>query len=80
MCDFSYIYTGQTTFQMWGTTVGMDWKPGTWVVEYGRGISVPTMMVCVADTLTGTTDVYNLYKISAMWGKAIINELLQLKL
>jgi len=64
---------------MWGTTFGMDWKAGTWVVEYGRGISVPTLMACSVDTLTGTTDVYNLYKLTMLWGKAIINELVQLK-
>lgn len=58
----------------------MDWIPGTWVVEYGRGISVPSMLFCIADTLTGTTDVYNLYKISLMWGKAILMSLFNLKL
>jgi len=65
---------------MWGTTVGMEWKAGTWVVRYGRGIPLPTKMIYIADTLTGTTDVYNLYKISVIWGKALLNELVQLKL
>ena len=57
----------------------MDWKAGTWVVEYSRGISVPTLVVCLVDTLTGTTDVYNLYKLTVLWGKALMNELMQLK-
>ena len=35
------------------------------------------MLFCIADTLTGTTDVFNLYKISAMWGKSSVNEFVQ---
>ena len=82
-CVFLFIscmYVGQTSFQMWGTTVGMEWIPGTWVVEYGRGIPIPSMIFVTVDTLTGTADVYNLFKISSMWGKAILRSLLNFKL
>ena len=65
---------------MWGTTAGMEWIPGTWIVEYGRGIPVPSMIFVIVDTLTATADVYNLYKISLMWGKAILRSLLNFTL
>ena len=58
----------------------MHLEAGTWVIEYGRGISLLTLMIRVADTLTGCTDVYHVFKIFMIWGRAILQELMQLKL
>jgi len=55
-------YTGHTVVHSWGEVTGVEWTPGTWMVEYGRGFVPSTLGFALSDTIFGTLDFYTLYK------------------
>ena len=53
--------------ETFGEVVGMEWSPGTWIVEYGQGFIPSTLWFGLSDTIFGTTDFYSLYKMMRVY-------------
>lgn len=58
----------------WGEVGGVEWSPGTWMVEYGRGFIPSTLGFALSDTIFGTLDFYNMYKIIRIYVIAMLSE------
>lgn len=68
------LFAGTTVVHSWGEVAGIEWSPGTWMVEYGRGFVPSTLGFALSDTIFGTTDYYNLYKIIRIYLIAMLSE------
>ena len=52
----------------------VNFKAGTWMVEYGRGFIPSTLGFALADTFFSTLDFVNLYYILRIYTKALLLE------
>lgn len=72
----SIVYTrGDTIFHMAGEATAVQWKEGTWMVEYGRGFIPSSLGFALSDTIWSTTDYYTLYRTIRMYVIALIQEI-----
>lgn len=65
---------GDTVFHPWGEATSVNFKAGTWMVEYGRGFIPSTLGFALADTFFSTLDFVNLYYILRIYMKALLLE------
>ena len=65
---------GDTVFHAWGEATSVNFKAGTWMVEYGRGFIPSTLGFALADTFFSTLDFVNLYYILRIYTKALLLE------
>jgi len=74
--EFSvHVYKpGDTVPHVWGEVTAVNFKSGTWMVEYGRGFIPSTLTFALADTIFSTTDFMTLFQILKVYGKAMFLE------
>jgi len=65
--QISFHSTGHMVVHSWGEVTGVEWTPGTWMVEYGRGFVPSTLGFALSNTIFGTLDFYTLYKTFRMY-------------
>ncbi|XP_060074119.1 sigma non-opioid intracellular receptor 1-like [Ylistrum balloti] len=65
---------GETVFHAWGEVTAVQWKAGTWMVEYGRGFIPSTLGFALADTFFSTTDFVTLFYTLRVYSKALLME------
>lgn len=63
-----------------GQAKGWSAKPGTWMLEYGRGFIPGTLPIALSDVLIGACDVVTVARTFWTYGRLIVRELLQGKL
>ena len=74
LCKFLLCFAGDTVFHAWGEATSVNFKAGTWMVEYGRGFIPSTLGFALADTFFSTQDFVNLYYILRIYTKALLLE------
>ena len=69
-----YTVAGDSVLHEWGEATGVNFKAGTWMVEYGRGFIPSTLGFALADTLFSTQDFVTMFYIFRAYGKAMVLE------
>ena len=59
---------------VWGEVTAVNFKSGTWMVEYGRGFIPSTLGFALSDTIFSTQDFVTMFKIFKVYGKALVQE------
>lgn len=65
---------GDTVVHVWGEVTAVNFKAGTWMVEYGRGFIPSTLGFALSDTLFSTQDFVTLFNILKVYSKALFLE------
>lgn len=66
--------TGDTVTLGSGEACGMQWTSGTWTVEYGRGFMPSALGFSLADSIFGTMDFVQIFKIGKMYTRSLVQE------
>ena len=61
-------------FESFGVVSGLEWSPGTWIVEYGQGFIPSTMWFALSDTVFHTTDFYSFYKMTRVYVISMLHD------
>ncbi|XP_068723076.1 sigma non-opioid intracellular receptor 1-like isoform X1 [Montipora capricornis] len=70
---------GETMFHGSGKVCGVQYRAGTWTVEYGRGFIPSTLGFALADSVFSTMDFVQIFRICKMFTRSLVQEtLLQL--
>lgn len=59
-----------------GEACGMQWTSGTWTVKYGRGFMPSALGFSLADSIFGTMDFVQIFKIGKMYTRSLVQETL----
>jgi len=65
---------GKLVLHEWGSVTQVEFKSGTWMVEYGRGFIPSALGFTLADTFFSTQDFVNLFYILRIYAKALFLE------
>jgi sigma non-opioid intracellular receptor len=68
------MLSGAFVLHEWGSVTQVQFKAGTWMVEYGRGFIPSALGFTLADTFFSTHDFVNLYYILRIYAKALFLE------
>ena len=68
------LLPGATVHHAWGEVTAVNFKAGTWMVEYGRGFIPSTLGFALADTIFSTQDFVTMMKIFYVYSKALLLE------
>ena len=72
----SVVYkTGDTVLHMVGEAAAVQWRAGTWMVEYGRGFIPSTLGFAFSDSIFGTQDLYIVYRTLRIYAIALAQEI-----
>jgi len=71
LCVF---YVGALVYHEWGDVTGVQFKAGTWAVEYARGFIPSTMASEIANILFNTLDFVTLFYMLRVAAKAMLLE------
>jgi len=66
---------GETVLHTWGEATAVNFKAGTWMVEYGRGFIPSTLGFALADTIFSTQDFLTMYYMIRAYSKALVLEM-----
>lgn len=74
----SSIYApGTTIFHPRFSATAVEWTPGTYMLEYARGVIPSTLGFALSDTLFGTQDLVLLLRVLRVYAAAVLRELAQ---
>jgi len=58
-----------------GESAAVEWKAGTWVIEYGRGFTPLMMGYSLTDTVFSTADMFTVFKMIKMYCTCVFTEM-----